>query len=150
MWREKGWSKESLDWWNIPRVSCVLQSQSSSSKKRSIWGTRYTRSSINGLAYIISEKGKNTDTTVRKYTYSDGLTSEQMSEVCFQNYDPAFREIARDDDILVSGFNFGCGSSWVDVFAFLKYFLESDYWVCNRSVESKRLLQFLLRKFLLL
>ena len=29
----------------------------------------------------------------------------------FENYDPAFREIARDGDILVSGFNFGCGSS---------------------------------------
>lgn len=28
-----------------------------------------------------------------------------------ENYDPAFRTIARPGDILVSGFNFGCGSS---------------------------------------
>ena len=34
-----------------------------------------------------------------------------MSEVCFENYDPEFRNIARESDILVSGFNFGCGSS---------------------------------------
>jgi homoaconitate hydratase len=34
-----------------------------------------------------------------------------MSEVCMENYDPEFRNTARAGDILVAGFNFGCGSS---------------------------------------
>ncbi len=46
-----------------------------------------------------------------KYTYQDNVTAEKMAEVCMQNYDPAFGSTARPGDILVSGFNFGCGSS---------------------------------------
>ncbi|CZS97606.1 probable homoaconitase, mitochondrial precursor [Rhynchosporium graminicola] len=46
-----------------------------------------------------------------KYTYQDNVTVEKMAEVCMENYDPAFGSIAREGDILVSGFNFGCGSS---------------------------------------
>lgn len=46
-----------------------------------------------------------------KYTYQDGISTEQMAEVCMENYDKAFREVARPGDILVAGFNFGCGSS---------------------------------------
>ncbi|POS84008.1 homoaconitase [Erysiphe pulchra] len=46
-----------------------------------------------------------------KYTYQDGISSEKMAEVCMENYDPEFGSIAREGDILVSGFNFGCGSS---------------------------------------
>ena len=34
-----------------------------------------------------------------------------MAEVCMENYDKTFGSIARTGDILVSGFNFGCGSS---------------------------------------
>ena len=34
-----------------------------------------------------------------------------MAEVCMENYDPEFRTLAKEGDILVSGFNFGCGSS---------------------------------------
>jgi homoaconitate hydratase len=34
-----------------------------------------------------------------------------MAQVCMENYDPAFSTLARPGDILVSGFNFGCGSS---------------------------------------
>lgn len=45
-----------------------------------------------------------------KYTYQDN-TSEKMAEVCMQNFDPSFGRIVREGDILVSGFNFGCGSS---------------------------------------
>lgn len=86
---------------------CVLQSVSA---RRGIWGTRILNSQQTAL-HDTWEWGHWHD--VRKYTYTDGLTSEQMSEVCFENYDPAFRNTARDDDILVSGFNFGCGSSWV-------------------------------------
>jgi homoaconitate hydratase len=34
-----------------------------------------------------------------------------MAEVCMENYDPNFNAVAKPGDILVSGFNFGCGSS---------------------------------------
>ncbi|KAM0421515.1 hypothetical protein ACHAPT_010689 [Fusarium lateritium] len=46
-----------------------------------------------------------------KYTYQDGMTQEQMAEVCMENYDPEFRTKARAGDILVTGFSFGVGSS---------------------------------------
>ena len=46
-----------------------------------------------------------------KYTYQDGVSVEKMAEVCMENYDPGFASKAKEGDILVSGFNFGCGSS---------------------------------------
>lgn len=46
-----------------------------------------------------------------KYTYQDNVSVEKMAEVCMENYDTAFRTVARPGDILVAGFNFGCGSS---------------------------------------
>ncbi|KIV93626.1 homoaconitase [Exophiala mesophila] len=46
-----------------------------------------------------------------KYTYQDDMTREDMARVCMENYDPEFRSITKPSDILVSGFNFGCGSS---------------------------------------
>lgn len=46
-----------------------------------------------------------------KYTYQDNVSPEKMAEVCMSNYDPKFSSLAKEGDILVSGFNFGCGSS---------------------------------------
>ena len=48
-----------------------------------------------------------------KYTYDDAFSSDpqKMASVTMENYDPAFASISRAGDILVSGFNFGCGSS---------------------------------------
>ena len=46
-----------------------------------------------------------------KYTYQDDVTPEKMAQVCMENYDPAFSSIARSGDVVVAGFNFGCGSS---------------------------------------
>ncbi|GBC09860.1 hypothetical protein RclHR1_09170008 [Rhizophagus clarus] len=46
-----------------------------------------------------------------KYTYVDDLTLEQMAKVVMENYDPKFANIVSKGDILVCGFNFGCGSS---------------------------------------
>lgn len=46
-----------------------------------------------------------------KYTYQDGVTKETMAQVVMENYDPEFAKVAQEGDILVSGFNFGCGSS---------------------------------------
>lgn len=46
-----------------------------------------------------------------KYTYQDNVPVETMAQVCMSNYDPDFSSIAKEGDILVSGYNFGCGSS---------------------------------------
>lgn len=46
-----------------------------------------------------------------KYTYQDDVTVEKMATVCMENYDKEFSNIAKEGDILVSGFSFGCGSS---------------------------------------
>lgn len=46
-----------------------------------------------------------------KYTYQDNVSVEKMAEVCMENYDTNFAQLAKPGDILVSGFNFGCGSS---------------------------------------
>lgn len=46
-----------------------------------------------------------------KYTYQDNVPPETMAEVCMSNYDPEFSSKAKEGDILVAGFNFGCGSS---------------------------------------
>ncbi|KAL8704136.1 MAG: hypothetical protein Q9201_002686 [Fulgogasparrea decipioides] len=46
-----------------------------------------------------------------KYTYQDDVTTEKMAEVCMSNYDSKFATTTREGDILVAGFNFGCGSS---------------------------------------
>ncbi|KAJ4269480.1 mitochondrial Homoaconitase [Fusarium torreyae] len=46
-----------------------------------------------------------------KYTYQDNVPKEKMAEVVMENYDTEFAKIAKAGDILVTGFNFGCGSS---------------------------------------
>lgn len=46
-----------------------------------------------------------------KYTYQDNVSVEKMAEVCMENYDTSFGNVAKAGDILVAGFNFGCGSS---------------------------------------
>lgn len=46
-----------------------------------------------------------------KYTYQDDITRDVMAQVVMENYDPTFASLARPGDILVAGFNFGCGSS---------------------------------------
>lgn len=46
-----------------------------------------------------------------KLTYQDNVSKEDMARACMQNYDPDFNKIAKPNDILVAGFNFGCGSS---------------------------------------
>lgn len=48
-----------------------------------------------------------------KYTYDDAFSSspERIATVVLENYDTQFAKIAKSGDILVSGYNFGCGSS---------------------------------------
>lgn len=46
-----------------------------------------------------------------KYTYEDNVSKEDMAKVVMENYDPRFAQLAKAGDVLVSGYNFGCGSS---------------------------------------
>ncbi|ODQ46114.1 hypothetical protein PICMEDRAFT_34691 [Pichia membranifaciens NRRL Y-2026] len=46
-----------------------------------------------------------------KYTYQDDVPREKMAEVCMENYDSEFGSKTHAGDIIVSGFNFGTGSS---------------------------------------
>ena len=54
----------------------------------------------------------NTDGIYSKdYTYREDLSHEEMAAVAMLNYDPDFQKLAHDGDVLLSGFNFGSGSS---------------------------------------
>lgn len=46
-----------------------------------------------------------------KYTYQDDVTKEKMAEVCMENYDGEFYSKTKPGDIIISGYNFGTGSS---------------------------------------
>lgn len=46
-----------------------------------------------------------------KYTYQDDISREQMADVCMENYDGEFKNKTKASDIIVSGYNFGTGSS---------------------------------------
>jgi len=55
------------------------------------------------------------------WTYKDDMTPEQMAAVCFENYDEHWGEVYRDGDVIVSGRNFGTGSSREQAATALKY-----------------------------
>ncbi|MEP0846934.1 MAG: homoaconitase [Phycisphaerae bacterium] len=66
---------------------------------------------IEGELLLLPKDNLNTDGIYGKdYTYKQ-LPPQEMAKVAMLNYDPKFQELARDGDILVGGFNFGCGSS---------------------------------------
>lgn len=46
-----------------------------------------------------------------KYTYQDDISKEIMAEVCMENYDSEFKNKTKASDVIISGFNFGTGSS---------------------------------------
>ncbi|KAK9371208.1 hypothetical protein V1509DRAFT_613916 [Lipomyces kononenkoae] len=46
-----------------------------------------------------------------KYTYQDDVPRDVMAKVCMENYDSSFSIKTYAGDVLVSGFNFGTGSS---------------------------------------
>lgn len=57
-----------------------------------------------------------------KYTYREDLSGKEMAAVVMENYDPEFQNIARDKDIILTGYNFGTGSSREQAATALKYF----------------------------
>lgn len=44
-------------------------------------------------------------------TYRDDVSDDEMAAACFANYDPRFKDIGRAGDVVISGRNFGTGSS---------------------------------------
>lgn len=68
--------------------------------------------SISGELVLCDADNINTDAIYPgKYTYQDDVPKEKMAEVCMENYDADFGSKTKAGDIIVSGFNFGTGSS---------------------------------------
>jgi len=56
-----------------------------------------------------------------KYTYLDDFSPQQQAQVVMENYDPEFRTMVKNGDVLAGGFNFGTGSSREQAATALKY-----------------------------
>ncbi len=67
---------------------------------------------VRGRLVFLPQDNLNTDAIYGKdYTYRDDVTKELMAKVVMENYDPQFASRTRAGDVVVSGFNFGTGSS---------------------------------------
>jgi homoaconitate hydratase len=67
---------------------------------------------VRGRLVFMPQDNVNTDAIYGKdYTYRDDMTPEMMAKVVMENYDPQFAERTHAGDVIVSGFNFGTGSS---------------------------------------
>ena len=67
---------------------------------------------VRGRLVFLPADNVNTDAIYGKdYTYRDDVTLETMAKVAMENYDPQFSARTRQGDVIVSGFNFGTGSS---------------------------------------
>ena len=68
--------------------------------------------SLSGRVVYLPTDNLNTDGIYSKdYTYREDITKEKMAEVVMENYDPEFAGKVQEGDVLVSGYNFGTGSS---------------------------------------
>ena len=78
---------------------------------------------ISGRAIFCPSDNINTDGIYPgKYTYREDLTKKEMADVVMENYDPEFQKIAQNKDIILTGYNFGTGSSREQAATALKYF----------------------------
>ncbi|MBL1216412.1 MAG: homoaconitase [Planctomycetes bacterium] len=69
-------------------------------------------SQVTGRALWLPVDNLNTDGIYSgKMTYRDNVTPEEMADAAMENYDPNFKTVCRPGDIVVSGSNFGTGSS---------------------------------------
>jgi homoaconitate hydratase len=67
---------------------------------------------VRGRLVFMPQDNVNTDAIYGKdYTYRDDMTPEMMAKVVMENYDPQFAGRTQAGDVVVSGFNFGTGSS---------------------------------------
>ena len=75
-----------------------------------------------GRALFMPADNMNTDGIYAgRWTYKDGMTPEQMAEVVFENYDPAFPKVYQQGDIVIGARNFGTGSSREQAATALKF-----------------------------
>ncbi len=78
--------------------------------------------SVRGELIFCYQDNLNTDGIYPgKYTYQDDFTPEQQASVVMENYDPEFKDVVNEGDIVVGGFNFGTGSSREQAATSLKY-----------------------------
>ena len=67
---------------------------------------------VHGRLVFMPQDNVNTDAIYGKdYTYRDDVTPEMMAKVVMENYDSQFASRTQKGDVIVSGFNFGTGSS---------------------------------------
>lgn len=67
---------------------------------------------MTGRVLLLPADNLNTDGIYGKdVTYRDDITFAQQGQYAMANYDPAFQTISRNGDVIVSGRNFGSGSS---------------------------------------
>ncbi len=78
--------------------------------------------SLKGELVFCHQDNLNTDGIYPgKYTYQDDFTPKQQAGVVMENYDPEFKTIVKEGDLLVGGYNFGTGSSREQAATSLKY-----------------------------
>ncbi len=78
-------------------------------------------SAMSGELLFAPKDNLNTDGIYGKeFTYKT-LPAEEMGRAAMANYDPEFQKIVQSGDILVGGFNFGCGSSREQAATALKF-----------------------------
>ncbi len=79
-------------------------------------------STIEGKIIFCNADNLNTDGIFPgKYTYIDEFTPAEQAKVVMENYDKEFIHLAEAGNILVSGYNFGTGSSREQAATALKY-----------------------------
>lgn len=67
---------------------------------------------VKGRLVFLPQDNVNTDAIYGKdYTYRDDMTPEMMAKVIMENYDPQLAVRTQAGDVIVSGYNFGTGSS---------------------------------------
>ncbi|KAK3177665.1 mitochondrial Homoaconitase [Lecanicillium sp. MT-2017a] len=97
---------EQLDSW-IERAECTADGSSTQGNLLPGFPEE-----ISGEIIFLDKDNLDTDAIYPgKLTYQDNVSKEGMAEACMMNYDPDFNSVAKPSDILVSGSNFGCGSS---------------------------------------
>lgn len=86
--------------------------QESESKARAIEIVDGFPSRLCGRLVFVDRDALDTDAIYAStHTYRDELDARQMSRLLFENHDPRLAAELRTGDILVGGYNFGCGSS---------------------------------------
>ncbi|EPX74943.1 homoaconitate hydratase Lys2 [Schizosaccharomyces octosporus yFS286] len=107
---------------SVDQVSAVDVTEKMNAHKKSVNETGVSDSetpildgfpaSVSGEIVFCDADNLNTDGIYPgRYTYRDDISKEEMAKVCMENYDADFGSKTKPNDILVSGFNFGTGSS---------------------------------------